>query len=623
MKFVLMIAFPCLAASAHAGERTFTDHGVGAAVAESRGFVAAHDAEGQSLLIALSLDLSPRGWLLLIDPATGRTEQFPFPEGMANIPPFASLLSGNGRFYTFSGNTFLEFDPAGRQWRFHGVPPGAGLHVTGSAMCDGPGGRIFAGMHQNCQLVSYDPQTRELRAHGRFDEAEQYVNTLVADAAGWIYAGIGTARQNVVAINAETGEQVQIPTEDQRTHGSGHVHGAADGNVYGRVGGSWWRLHAGRAEGIPADQVPAAVPSGAIGWGQRDATLPDGSRVRLTLPERRMTITATDGNSRQVSFEYESEGAAITSLAAGPDGCIYASTCHPMHLVRYDPRADVLTDLGHVPAIGGGNLCAMIAAGDFLYGADYGGGRIWRYDPRLPWQPEHNQQPNPRALAQYEVDLCRPRACITDPSQRWVVSSGFAAYGLCGGGLAIHDRQTGQTELLTHKDVIEHESTTTLRFAAPGLLVGGTSVDAPGGGHPQAKQGTLYLFDLATRKVIYRTNPVADAREVFSIEVGPDGLVYGLAAGSKFFVFDPETREVVHREDLAHYGGLPRQTLVREPDGNIYAAFRTSLVRITPGTFDHKQVAVPPTAITAGAVILDGRLYYASGSRIWSCRLGR
>lgn len=170
-----------------------------------------------------------------------------------------------------------------------------------------------------------------------------------------------------------------------------------------------------------------------------------------------------------------------------------------------------------------------------------------------------------------------------------MVSGGFAGYGLVGGGLAIHDRQTGETELLNHEEVIEHESTITMRFLRDGRLIGGTSIAAPGGGHPPAEEGTLYILDVERREVVYTTNPVAGAREVFSIEVGPEGLVYGFASGAQFFVFDPESREVVHQADLAEYGNLPRQTLVRGPDGSVYGAFTRSIVRITPGSFEHES----------------------------------
>ncbi len=623
LKLALVVTLICLTAATQAQEEhAFTDHGVGAAVAESRGFVATQGAQGKPLLIALSLDQSPRGWILLIDPDTGEAEQFYYPEGVPNSAPFASLVSENGRFYTFAGKVLLEFDPVAREWLFDGVPPQAGSCVTGSAMCDGPGGRIFAGMHPNCRLVSYDPGTQQLREHGQLDEAEHYVSYLVADDAGWLYAGIGTARQNVVALNPATGERVQIPAEDQRGHGTGYVFLGTDGKAYARVGETWWRCYAGEAEEIPADQVPGRQMTGAFGWGARTATLADGRTATLNLPERYIDVGPPGGETTRIEFDYQSGGASITSLAEGPDGAIYASSCHPMHLVRYDAAADVLTDLGAVPKVGGGNFCAMASAGDCLYAASYSGGYVWRYDPAAPWQPSAEEAPNPLALAQYKADLCRPRACVADPTERWVVSGGFAGYGLCGGGLAIHDRDTGETGLLTHEQLIPYHSTITMRFLPDGNLVGGTSIHTPGGGHPQAEEGALYVLDWATRDVAYQTVPVPGAPEVVSIEVGPDGLVYGVASGTQLFVLDPVTREIVHREDLSAYGGPTRQTFVLGPDGMIYGAFSSAVVRITPGSFEHEKLADPPTGISHGAVIHDGRLYYARGSHLWSYDLG-
>ncbi len=628
MRTLAVMGLVCMMGAATAQDERFADHGVGAPVAESRGVIVTEGADGHGLLLALSLDQSPRGWILVVDLDTGESEQLWYPEGVPNSAPFASLMSNNGRFYTLAGKVLLEFDVQAREWLFHGVPAPSESCVTGSAMVDGPGGLIFAGTYPNCRLVSYDPETQQMRDHGQLDEAEHYVNTLVPDDAGWLYAGIGTARQNVVAMNPHTGERVQIPAEDQRPVGSGHVQVGTDGQVYGRAGGTWWRLHAGEAVEVAAEDVPAPEPTGAIGWGLRTGALPDGRAARLNLPERRIGVTHPDGRVETIEFDYESEGASITSVAEGPDGRIYASSCHPMHLIAYDPAIDVLDDLGPVPTIGGGNMCAMTAAGDALYAASYAGGHVWRYDPAAPWSPDEGDAPNPMVLAQYKSDLCRPRACVADATGRWVVSGGYAGYGLCGGGLAVHDRETGETELLTHEQVIPFSSTITMRFlpgptgVGPGNLVGGTSIATPGGGHPQATEGVLYILDWETREVVFQTAPVPGASEVFSIEVGPEGLIYGLASGSQFFVFDPATREVVHREDMSGYGGLPRQTLVLGPDGNIYATFTAAIVRITPGSFEHEKLGDPPRGVSAGAVIHAGRLYYASGSHVWSFDLG-
>jgi hypothetical protein len=119
--------------------------------------------------------------------------------------------------------------------------------------------------------------------------------------------------------------------------------------------------------------------------------------------------------------------------------------------------------------------------------------------------------------------------------------------------------------------------------------------------------------------VVFRTVPVPGAPEVWNVEIGPDGLVYGIASGSQFFVFDPEKREVVHRESLADYGGMPRHLmLLRGSDDMIYGLFTKSIVRIKPGTFEHERLADAPAGISAGGAIYEGRVYFASGSHLWS-----
>ena len=82
----------------------------------------------------------------------------------------------------------------------------------------------------------------------------------------------------------------------------------------------------------------------------------------------------------RIAFDYTSEGAGITSLIAGPDGRIYASTCHPMHFVAYDPEQDQLEDWGPVPRIGGGNFCAMAVQGPYVFAGAYCGGFFYQYN---------------------------------------------------------------------------------------------------------------------------------------------------------------------------------------------------------------------------------------------------
>lgn len=608
-------------------DHRFVKHGLASAVSESRGVAAVRDANGRSLVLTLLLDLSPLGSLLVTDVDSGETRQIHFPESTrsdvwAKWAPYASLLSRNGRFYTFAGPTLLEFDPNRGEFTFDGVPAPGETCYTGSAMVDGPDGRIYAASHPHARLISFDPVTQEMRDHGQLDAAEHYPHSLAVDDAGWIYAGIGTARWNFVGFHPASGEIRPLVAEAERGAGSAAVFTGTDGAVYGEVNGRHFRLRDGRLESVEASVVPAAVPSGAERFQNRQAVLPDGRRVTCNLPERHLLIEGPGaGHERELKIEFESGGAIITTLGVGPDEAIYGSTAHPMHFFRHDPVRREITDFGPVKSIGGGNICALATQGRFLVGPSYPWGDFYLYDPSLPFAPEQADAANPRVMVRFERHIVRPRTCVAHPDGVHVIAGGFMEYGLIGGGLGIVNVETGESTLLTHDQVVPGHSTHTLKMLPSGDLVGGTSVVGAGGGHATEKEGVLYVMDWPRREVVFQTVPVPGAPEVYGIEVGADGLIYGLATGSQFFVFDPVRREVVKREDLSALGELVRPALGRGPDGTVYGLLSRSIFRIEPASHSVTVLAWPPVPVTAGLAIQGDRLYFASQAHVWSYRL--
>ena len=382
---LLAIAVPCIGlCTVAAAQEPFHDYGVGARVAECRGIATTQTADGRNLVIVNSLDLGPTGWILVTDIDSGQTRQFYYPESIRQSAPFGSLMSSNGKFYTAQGSVLVEFDPSSGEFTYNGRPAATSPYLSFTQDAEG---LIWAGGCGAIHLVSFDPQTRETRDHGVMDPAEQYLSYLATDDRGWVYCGIGTARYNIVAYNPTTGEKRQLIDEAERALGTATVYPTVDGKACGIAGGKTLLLHDGTAQVVERAQIAAKANDGFFYWGQSTGTWPDGRAVKVDLPSRYMEVTEADGSKRRIDLDYETEGASVTSLGAGPEDIVYASSCHPMHLLRLDTGERELVDLGPVPRVGGGNFCSITTQQGIVFGAQYAAGGLWYYDPLKPWNP--------------------------------------------------------------------------------------------------------------------------------------------------------------------------------------------------------------------------------------------
>ena len=604
----------------------FIEHGVAAAVSRARGIAVTNDAAGRGVILAWLADHRGCRSLLMIDAQTGETKQYAVPF-KGHDSPFAVILSSKEKFYSHCRNTFMEFDPAKRKFTFSG----ATQDRVAMSMTEDSNGVIWAGTYPKSHVVSYDPKTRKLTDYGPLNKETwpQYPRTMAVDAAGWVYIGIGNTNSHIVAINPKTREIVPLADKDERKHGGGHVFLAKDGTVYGRphTKGKWYTLFEGKRipvpgsyKKLPAARAPLRTGSQEYVYGQ----FPDGSvMTKINVPDKWAEIKeGKDKKTRRLEFDYKSEGSHVLSLIAGPDGKLYGSTGHPLRVYCYDPVKDECTSNGLLNFNGHWNALAVQRGK--VYGGRYGGGILYEYDVTRPWADRDPKKPNPRAIVGAAPTINRPHALLAHPDGRHLILTGTPGYGLTGGGMLIHDLETGKSELLKHTDLIENQATMALVALDDGQLLGGTTVDPGTGGATKAKTAELYLFDFATRKIVWHQALLPGTPRIKDLLVGPDKLVYGLAEGEIFFVFDPKSRALVHQKKVG-YGGLtggqaPR-VMTLGPDGKIYAFFQQAIVRIEPGTFTHKKLATPPVAINIGIVLREGRLYFISGSRLWSYKV--
>ncbi|MBT3376464.1 MAG: hypothetical protein HN742_41680 [Lentisphaerae bacterium] len=602
----------------------FVNHGVPARLGTRRGLVATCDRNGRPLVLICSMDhvkRSLRSSLLVVDVLSGTTEQYWYPKKDQPVgEDYALLLAKTGLFYTMFGANLLEFDPTAREWTFAHRTPGMAMSFT-----EAPDGTIYSATFPGSHLVSFDPRTRSYKEHGKLDATEKYPRSLAVDDAGWVYCGIGVAKATLVAFDPRTGEKHRLPDDGPRKPGTASVFRAVNGKAYAYVasGGQCYELFEGKATPVPKPGA-AKDPIKTASQSSFFTDFPDGRRVAgISLAEKWLDVTEPNkGPTRRITLTYESEGPGILSLISGPDGRVYGSTGLPLHFFAYDVDNDYLEDFGGVRH--GAHYNGLAVQGQRIVGAAYCGGYLAYYDTMRPWTNEIGPTPNPVYLGNWHRDLTRPHALLAHPDGNHVIMGGTPAYGHCGGGLVVYNLADDTHQLLTHEQLIPDHSTTALAALPDGNLVGGTTTSPGTGGHAVAKEGALYLFDWATKKVVFQTH-VDHATRVSEVVVGRNGLVYGFAGGTHFFVFDPKRREMVHGEDLGQYGstagGQAPRMLLTGPDGQFYALFTRSVVRIDPDTFKHECVLKPPISIGAGIAIEKGRVFFSSGAHLCSCRL--
>jgi len=601
----------------------FVEHGVAAPVSRARGIAAALDGKGRPVVLAWLADHRGCYEMLVVDAATGNSAEYPLPFDTWDSP-FAVLLSSGNKFYSLFGNRFVEFDPAARAFTFVGEADDR----VAMSMAETPDGTVWAATYPNSHLFSFDPKSRKLVRYGSINHEKwpQYQRHMAIDRSGWVYVGIGNVRSHLIAFNPKTREVRPIAKDDERQPGTGVVWLGTDGKVYGRPGGkaSWYVLFEGRATPIEKPPVAAApTKSGSQETVIRD--FPNAWRIHaIDIPDKHMEIFDTKSRDlKRLSFDYSSEGSHIMSLILGPEGKVHGSTGHPLRFFSYDPERDSFTYPGLQDL--NGHLNALAVQRGHIFGALYGGGILYEYDPARPWDDMAKKAPNPRRVAAGSKVIGRPHALIAHPDGRTLIMTGTPGYGLTGGGMLIYDMVDGKSEMLDHNRIITNQATISLLALPDGNLVGGTTIRPGTGGATLAKEAELYIMDFAGREVIWHEPIIPGAASINDVVLGPDGLVYGLAAGPTFFVFDPAARRLLHQEKITGYGNLaggqaPRIMLVG-PDGKIYAYFAQAIVRIHPGSFKHEPLAKPPVTINVGIVLRQGRLYFTHGSRLWSWRV--
>lgn len=612
----------------------FINHGIAAPSGQAGwgGIVATEDADGTPLIVVhlWAGDGDTRTIsLLLINAETGESEQYQLP-GSTNDPGFGIWLSEDRYFYTTLAQKLVGFDLHNREWFFTGdVPDRMVMNFT-----EDDEGRVFLGMYPNAEVIMFDRKDGELTTFGPLAEEEwpQYPS-LAADDHGWVYAAIRHHRFNLLGLNPKTGEYLQLIPDETRAE-IGRVGGVTiwrsdNGRVYARPNDpegsqTWFELHNGQAS--PVDEPKGRQSSFRNNLRRSHFDFPDGSTISsFDIGGRTMEISddPDQEETRTLRFDYESGGVRIYTLETGPDQRIYGSTGIPLRFFRFDPGTGQMSDWG----MGGhgGHINQLVRMGDTLYGAIYSGGDLIAFDPSKPWEDVAvGQAENPATLFSQSAqrDLFgRPFVLLAHSDGKHLLMGGIAYRSLAGGGMLVYNVEEGTHRILTREDLLQDQGVMALAELPGGDILVGTTARASTGGTQVAEAASLYRLswpDLKRGKVI---DPEAGLH-LRDLITGPNGRVFGITQNRDLFVYDADKEEIVERVSLGEYGavtgGQAPRSLKFGPDGSLYVLMSRAIVRIDPETMEHELVASSPVPINAGITIHDHRLYFSSGSELWS-----
>ena len=603
----------------------FFHHGVATATSNHRGIVATTDGEGRNVVLVWLFDHRGGYALLCIDAETGQSEEFlmPFPPGYDC--PFASILSSRNRYYTHFNSHFVEFDAERREFTFCSeTAPQMSMGMT-----EDDQGRIWSASYPDSGVVCYDPTAEELKDYGHvYDQNwRQYQRTVAADDTGWIYFAVGNTASQIIAFGPESGEATPIMDELERETGTAHVYRNLNGKVYGLTvsgGDIWYELYEGRATRIGKHEQQNEKPIITSHQGLFHQDFPDGSKlIECDLIDRRLVVDSPAGERRELCFDYTSEGAHLMGLAAAPDGTICGGTAFPMRFFSFNPKADEwINRESH------GQWNTVARQGDRFFVGGYTHGYLLEWDPSRPWirTEKDNPDSNPRFLTECEPDINRPHALLAHPDGKNVILAGTPGYGYTGGGLLFWDRETETATLLKHTDVLPDLSTFSIVPLPVDKLLCGTTTSPGTGGERIAEVAELYIIDMGTRKLDWHEVVHDDAEEYTDLCPGPGDFIYGIVNRCRFFVFDPGARKVVYEKNFEDHLGKTNyqqgpRIFVPASGDTVYMLLVKGIAEINPSTYEIKLLAESPVPIGPGGDLLDGHIYFASGSHVYSYQL--
>jgi hypothetical protein len=452
----------------------------------------------------------------------------------------------------------------------------------------GDDGAVYGGSYPHAEAFRYDPGTGAVTRYGSLDAVQQYARSTAYDPIGKaLFVGLATPRARLIRIDVVTGERREI-TPAGFTGGGFSDLNYATGKIFGNVDGQLVVFDAATGAQLTyADPSGAAVqryPIAARGvspasGGSVYFSTTGSALARYDLAGDAVTLTGTrltrgaaigygwftdngapvlyglSGNYSGGTFSYnpataqygswtspfEWVPAPLMNLLADPGtGKVFVNAFLNGATSVYDP-ATATTVVG--PRLGQVENWAWGEDGK-VYTGIYPYGQLSAWDPSAPASTT-----NPRVLFSLKDSHHQNRPVTVVPSRGKLYVGTTPDYGLYGGALTAYDLTTGALQV--YRDIVTDQTVAAL-LPLDGTVWGGSSVDGGQGTEPRATEAKLFAFDPAGGRITGQFAPVAGARSINELTIGPDGTIWGLADGT-VFQFDPKAKRVLRR--IAVFGG--------------------------------------------------------------------
>ncbi|TLS52448.1 hypothetical protein FE782_10810 [Paenibacillus antri] len=547
---------------------------------------------------------------------------FPLPDVEA---AWGVKIATDGRVYigTHYDGGLYRYTPGTKDFEYLGRF-GNETHVF--SLAAGADGKMYAGTYPGGRLFEYDPVEGVIRDLGQPDPEQRYVRSLAYDASrDVLYVGVGGTKSRVFKRSSDGSMEEllagRIPGGgDTYTWPYGISFAAdrlfvkfsngdllilrAEDDAVEYYDPQGMDIHSERAIEVP-DQPGRALfsyntdyyvyDSGTVSFekvtGVEGGTnFWDGKFVELGSPDWPGLTFVAAGRHGNIEYYNAATGIAhakpasysaptlIQSIHNGPDGKIYVAG-YMSGFTAYDPIVGSLSEtntLGQVES-------SAIRDGHMLLGA-YAGSRILDFDPTLPWS-----ESNPTQLFDlrpYAQD--RPFAMQYAEDRDQLFVGNVPVPSSLQGALAVYDFQSDELEVMGN--LIPNQSIVSLLYK-DGLLYGGTTIfGGLGTSGPAEQEGKLFIYDPEIREVVFQTVPVQGRKGVTGLNVGPDGLIWGVAE-DHIFTFDSASRKIVSSiAKLRRYkeGGTVWTYGFLQPglDGNMYGTSRGQFFMVKPETME-------------------------------------